>query len=118
MLRRLTAHGLRTTRRPSRSFPRFVARAGPPESRYVSETFLRRDEAIRWSRVAELAVDRNEPPVSSRIARQTKFGDLVQLHIEDMTAVGKPLRRSEAATLDMLQRELARPGSTPLTATG
>jgi hypothetical protein len=32
---------------------------------------------------------------------------LVRLHIEDMTAVGKPPRRSKAATLDMLQRQLA-----------
>jgi hypothetical protein len=51
-------------------------------------------------------VDRNETPVSSRIGRLTTFGELVRLHIEDMTAVGKPPRRSKAATLDMLQREL------------
>jgi integrase len=87
---------------PSGSWRAQVRRKG----RYVSETFLRRDDAIRWSRVAELAVDRNETPVSSRIARLTKFGELVQLHIEDMTAVGKPPGRSKAATLDMLQREL------------
>ncbi len=50
-------------------------------------------------------MDRNETPVSARIGRLTKFEDLVKLHIEDMTAVGKPPRRSKAATLDML-REL------------
>lgn len=87
---------------PSSSWRAQVRRKG----RYVSETFLRRDDAIRWSRVAELAVDRNETPVSSRIGRLTRFGELVGLHIEDMTAVGKPPRRSKAATLDMLQREM------------
>lgn len=59
-----------------------------------------------WSRVAELAVDRNETPVSLRIARLTRFGELVHLHIEDMVEDGKPPRRSKAATLDMLQREI------------
>jgi hypothetical protein len=87
---------------PSGSWRAQVRRKG----RYVSETFLRRDDALRWSGVAELAVDRNETPVSTRIARLTKFGELVQIHIEAMTAVGNPPRRSKAATLDMLQREL------------
>ncbi len=76
------------------------------KGRYVSETFLRRDDALRWSRLAELSVDRNETLVSARIGRLTKFGELVKPHIEDMTAVGKPPQRSKAATLEMLQREL------------
>ncbi len=87
---------------PSGSWRAQIRRKG----RYVSETFLRRDNAIRWSRLAELSEDRNETPVSSRIGRLTKFGELIKLHIEDMTDVGKPPRRSKAATLDMLQREL------------
>jgi hypothetical protein len=87
---------------PSGSWRVQIRRKG----RYVSETFLRRDEALRWSRVAELAVDRNETPVGSRIGRLTKLGELIQLYIADMVAVGKPPRRSKAATLDMLQREL------------
>jgi hypothetical protein len=77
---------------PSGSWRAQVRRKG----RYVSETFLRRDDALRWSRLAELSVDRNETQVSSRIGRLTKFGELVRLHIEDMTAVGKPPRRSKA----------------------
>jgi hypothetical protein len=71
---------------------RFMARAGPPQgSAHMSETFLRRDDALRWSRLAELSVDRNETPISSRIGRITKFGELIKLHIEDMTAVGNPV---------------------------
>lgn len=58
-------------------------------------------------------MDRNETPVSARIGRLTKFGELVRLRIEDMTAVGKPPQRSKAATLEMLQREL---GSIKITA--
>ncbi len=54
---------------PSGSWRAQVRRKG----RYVSETFLRRDDALRWSRVAELAVDRNETPASPRIVRLTKF---------------------------------------------
>jgi hypothetical protein len=87
---------------PSGSWRAQIRRKG----RYVSETFLRRDDALRWSRLAELSVDRNETPVSDRIGRITKFGDLVRFHIEDMTAVGKPPRRSKAPALDRLQREL------------
>jgi hypothetical protein len=42
---------------------------------------------LRWSRLAELSVDRNETPVSTRIGRITKFGELIKLHIEERTAV-------------------------------
>ena len=87
---------------PSGSWRAQVRRKG----RYVSETFLRRDDALRWCRLAELSVDRNETPISSRIGRLRKFGVLVQLHVEDVTEVGKPPRRFKAAALIMLQREL------------
>jgi hypothetical protein len=50
---------------PSGSWRAQVRRKG----RYVSETFLRRDDALRWHRLAEVSVDRNETPVSSRIGR-------------------------------------------------
>jgi hypothetical protein len=84
---------------PSGSWRAQVRRKG----RYVSETFLRRDDALRWSRLAELSVDRNETPVSSRIGRITKFGELVRLHIEDMTAVeGRDFGDAAAANLGAL----------------
>ncbi|WP_350459558.1 hypothetical protein [Amaricoccus sp.] len=35
-----------------------------------------------------------------------KFEELAPLRIEDMVAVGRPPRRSKAATLDMLKHEL------------
>ncbi len=78
------------------------------KGRYVGETFLRRDDARRWALDVERQIDRGETPSPSRIARLQTFGDLVDLHVEDMCAVGKAPRRSKAATLDMLKRELGR----------
>ena len=105
--RRLTAHGLHTKCRPSQSFPPVRgAHRSAARGVMLARRTSRRDYALRWSRLAELSVDRNETPVSSRIGRLTKSRELIKLHIEDMTAVGKPPRRSKAATLDTLRREL------------
>ncbi|MES0139232.1 site-specific integrase [Mesorhizobium sp. M0016] len=78
------------------------------KGRYVSETFLRRDDARRWATEAERQVDRGETPTKSRIARLKTFGELIDLHIDDMCDVGKSPRRSKAAALDMLQRHLGK----------
>ncbi|WP_208702807.1 MULTISPECIES: hypothetical protein [unclassified Mesorhizobium] len=56
----------------------------------------------------ERQVDRGETPTKSRIARLKTFGDLIDLHIDDMCDVGKSPRRSKAAALDMLQRHLGK----------
>ncbi len=76
------------------------------KGRYVSETFLRKDDARRWALEAECQVDRGETPTASRIARMKTFGDLIDLHIQDMVEVGKTPLRSKLATLDMLRRQL------------
>jgi integrase len=78
------------------------------KGRYVSETFLRRDDARRWATEAERQVDRGEAPNESRIARLKTFGDLIDLHIDDMCDVGKAPLRSKAATLEMLKRQLGK----------
>lgn len=78
------------------------------KSRYASETFLRRDGAYRWARQAETRVDQGLAPTRSSVARLSTFGDLVDLHITDMRAVGKPPRRSKAATLEALKRDLGK----------
>ena len=57
---------------------------------------------------ADVKADRGEAPISSRIAKIKTFGELIDLHIEDMTAVGKTPLRSKAATLDLLKRELGK----------
>jgi hypothetical protein len=69
------------------------------KGRYVSETLLRRDDARRWTTDAERQVDRGETPTRSRIARLKTFGELIDLHIDDMCDVGKSPLRSKARHL-------------------
>jgi hypothetical protein len=76
------------------------------KGRSLSETFVRYDDAKTWGLEAERQIDRGETPASSRIAELRTFGELIDLHVEDMCAVGKAPRRSKAATLDQLKREL------------
>ena len=76
------------------------------KGRYASETFLRRDDAHRWARQAETRIDQGLAPNKSSVSRLTTFGDLVDLHIADMCAVGKPPLRSKAATLAALKAQL------------
>ncbi|MFD9897371.1 tyrosine-type recombinase/integrase [Mesorhizobium sp. NPDC059025] len=78
------------------------------KGRYISETFLRRDDARRWATDSERQVDRGEAPTKSRIARLKTFGELIDLHIDDMCDVGKSPLRSKAANLDLLKRYLGK----------
>ena len=78
------------------------------KARYINETFLRKDDARRWALETEVKIDRGETPARSAIARLSTVGDLIDLHIVDMAAVGKAPRRSKAATLKMLKRKLGR----------
>lgn len=69
---------------------------GRRKGRYVSETFLRRDDARRRATEAERQIDRGEAPNDSRITRLKTFEDLIDLHIDDMCDVGKtPLRSNQ-----------------------
>ena len=90
------------TKLPSGAWRVQIRRKG----RYASETFLRRDDAHRWACQAETRVDQGLAPASPAIARLKTFGDLIDLHIGDMCAVGKPPRRSKAATLAALKHVL------------
>lgn len=76
------------------------------KGRYISETFLRREDARKWATDTERQIDRGEAPVGSRIARLNTFGHLIDLHIADMKEVGRAPGRSKDATLKMLKREL------------
>ena len=92
------------TKLPSGAYRVQIRRKG----RYASETFLRRDDAHRWARQAETRVDQGLAPNKSSVSRLQTFGDLIDLHITDMCEVGKPPRRSKAATLTTLKRDLDR----------
>jgi hypothetical protein len=72
----------------------------------VSETFLRQADAKTWAAEAELQIERGEAVRSSRIARLTTFGELIDLHVSDMKEVGRAPGRSKDATLLMLKRRL------------
>ena len=78
------------------------------KGRCLSETFIRYDDAKKWGVNAERQIDRGETPTLSRVGKLQTFGDLIDLHIIDMTEVGKPPRRSKAATLKMLKERLGR----------
>lgn len=82
--------------------------------RYVSETFLRREDARVWATETERAIDQGKTPQGSRTARLKTFGDLIDLHIADMKEVGKAPGRSKDATLAMLKRELGKLDMTTL----
>lgn len=87
---------------PSGSWRAIVRR----KSRYISETFRRKDDARSWALNAERQIDRGEAPKGARAARLTTFSDLIDLHIEDMKEVGRAPGRSKNATLAMLRRQL------------
>jgi len=87
---------------PSGSWRAVVRRKG----RYIGETFRRRADASVWALEAERQIDRGETPKAWRIARLRTFGDLIDLHVADMTEVGRAPGRSTSATLRMLKREL------------
>lgn len=72
----------------------------------LSETFQRREDARRWALEAERQLERGEAPRPSRATRLKTFGDLIDLHVDDMAAVGRAPGRSKHATLLMLQRRL------------
>lgn len=78
------------------------------KGRAVSETFVRHEDAKGWALDAERQIDRGETPLISRIARIQTFGELIDLHVEDMKEVGKAPGRSKDATLQMLGRKLGK----------
>src|SRR3954447_13572858 len=67
------------------------------KTRYVAETFRRRKDGEEWALEMERNIDRNGSS-KPRVARNVRtFGDLIDLHDQDMHEVGKPPRRSKAA---------------------
>ena len=92
------------TKLPSGSWRAQVRHKG----RYVSESFQRREDARRWATDMEGRIDRGELPTSARARGIATFEDLVDLHVADMSEVGKAPGRSKDATLLMLKRELGK----------
>jgi integrase len=76
------------------------------KGRAVSETFIRWDHAHEWAIRVEGEIDRGKSPVAARTQGGVTVGELIDLHIADMTSVGRPPGRSKSATLEMLRKEL------------
>lgn len=75
---------------------------------YVSQTFLRHEDARKWAIATERRIDLGEFPLKRSKADQTTFADLVDLHVTDMREVGKVPGRSKQFTLDALKAKLGK----------
>jgi hypothetical protein len=76
------------------------------KTRYVAETFRRRKDGEEWALEMERNIDRNGSSKPRVVRNVRTFGDLIDLHDEDMREVGKPPRRSKAAVMASLKNEL------------
>lgn len=70
------------------------------------KTFAFKHDAEIWVRDAERSIDQERDPTIRRPSRKDSFASLIDLHIDDLTAHGKPIRRSKAAVLRRLRKEL------------
>ena len=76
---------------------------------YVANTFLRRHDAEEWAREVERSIDRGIPVRRARPHEPPRiFSDLITLHIDDLTEVGKSIGRSKAAVMEALKVSLGR----------
>lgn len=76
------------------------------KTRYVAETFRRRKDGEEWALEMERNIDRNGSSKPRVVRNVRTFGDLIDLHDEDMREVGRPPRRSKAAVMASLKTEL------------
>jgi integrase len=74
----------------------------------LSRTFALKAEAEVWARDAERAIDRQLNPGIVRLERKDTFGGLIDLHLDDLRAVGKPLGRSKDHAPRQLKAVLGR----------
>ena len=70
---------------------------------HASRTFRLKSEGEQWALEAERAIASGRGVHASRVDRHTTFGQLIQLHIADLTEVGKAPLRSKAKSLEKLE---------------
>lgn len=73
---------------------------------HLSQTIDLRKDAIVWARQIERDLDLGISPAARKLDVIQTFGDLIDPHIQDMQAVGKPLLRSKAFCLEALKTQL------------
>jgi hypothetical protein len=76
------------------------------KTRYVVETFRRRKDGEEWALEMERNIDRNGSSKPRVLRNVRTFGDLIDLHDEDMHEAGRRPRRSKAAVMESLKTEL------------
>ena len=76
------------------------------KNRYVAETFRRRKDGEEWALDMECNIDRSGSPKPRTAAKARTFGDIIDLHAQDMHEVGRPPGRSKAAALEALKESL------------
>lgn len=87
---------------PSGNWRAQVRRKG----RYVSSTFRRQRDAEEWALEAERSIDRGLTPRVVDPNTIRTFADIIDLHVNDLQEVGKPIRRSKSAVLEALKISL------------
>lgn len=75
---------------------------------YVSQTFLRHEDARMWAIAAERRIDLGEAPLKRGKADPKTLAHLVDLHADDMREVGKAPQRSKQFTLNALKAKLGK----------
>lgn len=73
------------------------------KGRYVSNSFKRRADADAWAIEAERTIDKGLDPCPVNPRHVRSFGEITDLHINDMMGVGKTIRRSKSAVLEALK---------------
>jgi len=78
------------------------------KGRYISNTFRRKSDAISWALEMERHADTGRSLSKQSPSRLRTIGDLIDVHIADMSEVGKPLRRSKEYSLSLLKARLGK----------
>ena len=79
------------------------------KNEYAANKFVRRRDAEEWAIDVERSIDRGTPIRRSRPFEQPRiFSDLIALHLDDLSQVGKPVRRSKSMVLKALKISLGR----------
>lgn len=81
------------------------------KGQYASKTFLRKSDADEWAVQAARDIDNGKKPAKRVRSDAPTFGHLIDLHINDLGEVGKPLRRSKDHVLRRLKEDI---GDTPV----
>ncbi len=76
------------------------------KGQYASATFRRKAEAERWALETERRIDRGEDVALSNAHDATTFGELLDIHLDDLREVGKRIRRSKRGALKALRQRI------------